>query len=212
MKIYRCAQRSAAWYRLRAGIPTTSAFKRIVTPKGKLSAQSADYMAWLLAEWMLGQPLEGPQTEWMIRGEELEDLAVKSYCFERDVEVEEVGFITDDSGLIGCSPDRLVGPDGILEIKCPSPQVHAGYMLHREVDQEYWPQVQGQLLIAEREWVDIQSYHPALPTVILRVKRDEPYMATLRVALDQFVERMVEAREDLMQRYGPFKGQEASPA
>jgi hypothetical protein len=43
------------------------------------------------------------------------------YEFDQDVTVQRVGFITDENHTVGCSPDRLVGDEGLLEIKAPLP-------------------------------------------------------------------------------------------
>ena len=142
----------------------------------------------------------------MERGRLLEDEAVRSYCFEKECEVETVGFITTDDGMIGCSPDRVIaGWKRGLEIKCPSPQVHVGYMMRRTVDKDYWPQVQGQMLVGGFEGVDIQSYYPGLPSVIIPVERDEKYIALLEDALRDFVSLLLTAREFLTKEYGPFR-------
>lgn len=202
MIIHDVEQGSEEWDRLRLGIPTSSEFHKIVTPKdGKLSKQAEGYMHVLLAEWLYGAPLESVETQWMQRGKDLEDEAVRSYEFETEVECQKVGFITSDGGMVGCSPDRLADQDGLLEIKCPAPHTHVGYMVKRSADREYWPQVQGQLWIAERDWVDIQSYCPGFPTVIIRVTRDEPYIDKLREALTGFLETMLAAREALAKNY-----------
>ncbi len=203
---YDCKQGSDEWHRLRAGIPTASEFHKIITPKTrKLSKQAESYMNWLLAEWIFGMPLDNPETQWMQRGHDLEPQAVKSYEFERDCEVETVGFITTDDGMIGASPDRMVGNDGLLEIKCPSPQIHVGYMLTRTVDEDYMTQLQGQLYVCERKWVDIQSYCPGLPTVIIRVERDVAYIAALANALREFVVKLWDGRVELERQYGEFR-------
>lgn len=202
MKIRNVQQNTPAWLQARLGIPTTSEFHKVLTPTGKLSSQSCGYMHWLLAEWMLGVPLESDQTQWMERGGALEDQAVASYEFERDIVTERVGFVTTDDGMIGSSPDRLAG-DGLLEIKCPLAHTHVGYMLTRAIDEKYKPQVQGQLWVCEREWVDLQSYYPGLPTIIIRVNRDERYIAELSAALSSFVEVMLKSREEITQKYGP---------
>jgi hypothetical protein len=208
VKIHNVEQLSPEWHRLRLSIPTTSEFKRIVTPTGKLSAQATGYLHRLLAEWILGRELDEDalETKWMERGRALEPEAVASYEFETERITETVGFITSDDGLIGCSPDRLiVGEPGLLEIKCPAPQTHVGYMLRRTVDKDYWPQIMGQLYVTGREWVDIQSYHPGLPSVIIRVARDEEYIAKLADALRDFTALMVASREFLESEYGPFR-------
>lgn len=217
---YDFAQRSEDWQRARLGIPTSSEFHRIVTPKEcKLSAQSKDYMHVLLAEWILGAPLPSVETEYMIRGAALEDEAVRAYEFETGLSTETVGFITDDGGLIGCSPDRLVnvepfvhGCDGCLEIKCPAANTHVGHMVQRALDEKHAPQTQGQLLITGRAWVDTVSYYPGLPTVVIRSQRREDYIKSLKSALDAFVEVMLKARESLTQKYGPFTREKPSAA
>lgn len=206
MIVHNCAQGSEGWHRLRLGIPTASEFHRIITPTGKLSTQAGDYMNRLLAEWALGRPCESVETHWMEHGSDLEPMAAASFEFETGLETEEVGFITTDDGLIGASPDRLIrGHKRGLELKCPSPQVHIGYMLSRGVDERYKPQVQGQMYVCEFELVYIQSYCPPLRTVIVEVPRDEEYITKMRTALDEFTTRMLEARADLERRFGPFE-------
>jgi len=196
-------QGSAEWRLARAGVPTASSFHRIITPKtGKPSEQAKAYLHELLAEIMLGRPLDSPSYPWMSRGLELEEDAANWYEFERDVEIETVGFCTTDDGRFGASPDRLVGEDGELELKCPSPAVHLGYLLYPQqgVDAVYKCQVQGQLLVTERKWADVVSYHPELPKVIVRVNRDEDYIALMRAALDDFCAKLAEGKAELERR------------
>lgn len=179
-------QGSLEWAKVRMGRPTGSNFDKILTPGGKPSKQAPAYLRHLIAELVIGLPLDAPKTSWMERGSELEGEAVCFYEFERDCAVKEVGFISTDDGRYGVSPDRLIGDDGLLEIKCPSPAVHVGYMIYSEVDGDYRTQLQGQLLVTERSWVDICSYHPQLPPVIVRVHRDEEYIERLGWALNEF--------------------------
>jgi len=200
---YDMPQGSAEWRLARMGVPTASSFHRIITPKtGKPSQQADAYLHELLAELMLGRPLDSPTYPWMARGSELEEEAGNWYEFERDEETEIVGFCTVDSGLYGASPDRLVGVNGLLELKCPSPAVHVGYLLfpQRGVDAEYRCQVQGQLLVTERLWCDVVSYHPEMPKVIVRVERDEDYIALMREANENFCARLAEGKKELQRR------------
>jgi hypothetical protein len=202
MVYHKVPQNSDAWDILRLGIPTSSKFSEIVTPGGKPSKSSKRYMHRLLAEWRNGAPLMDPQSQyqsgWMERGHLLEEQAVKAYEFVTNSDTESGGFVTDDAGLIGASPDRLVGEDGLLEIKCPSPAVHMGYMVEgvQSLIGDYWPQLQGQLLITGRKWVDIVSYCdcPGFPPVVIRVQRDEPYIENLQNALVEFVREMMGKR------------------
>jgi len=200
--VHQCKQRSAEWFELRCSIPTASGFKRIVTPKGKLSSQCSGYMNELLACWILGAPLDRPETMFMEIGTNREPESVAAYEFTTGQETAEVGFVTNDSQTIGCSPDRLVGDNGILELKNPAAQTHVGYLRSRAIEEEYKPQLQGNLFVCERDWIDVQSYYPALPSVIIRVVRDEDYIAALSSALGQFVDALLEARLQLTRDFG----------
>ncbi len=196
MILHDCTQGSQRWLELRAGIPTSSDFDKIVTPGGKPSKSASDYCNRLLVERMLGRPLIGVSMPWMERGKQMESEAVKYYELIRDVETTPVGFMTTDDGRIGASPDRLVGERGLLEIKAPTDETHSKYLAahidallgeDKSVAETYKVQVQGQLFVAERDWTDIESYYPGLPECITRIGRDEAFIATMRILLYEFV-------------------------
>lgn len=190
MIIYDVEQGSLDWHLLRMGIPTASAFDRILTPGGKRSAQARGYLQHLIAESLVGGPLDQIKTSWMTRGHELEAEAVAYYEFERGVAAPAIGFVTDDAMRVGCSPDRLVGDDGLLEIKVPSPEVHVGYLLYEDVAAAYMAQLQGQLWLTGRQYVDICSYSPILPSCIIRVGRNEEYIRLLAEAIGEFADEL----------------------
>lgn len=194
MKIIDCVQGTTEWLQARAGIPTASNFDRILTPGGKLSTQAEKYLHHLLAERILGRPIvEQAVTPWMHRGTEMEAEAVSFYESFRDLDTVRVGFCTTDDGTLGCSPDRLVGDDGLAEIKCPKEAVLVGYLLSGSVGDAYKPQVQGQLLVTGRVWVDVLAYSPELPHSLIRVERDEKYLRTLGNALVEFTGCLADA-------------------
>lgn len=174
-------QGTEAWLQLRAGIPTASQFHKILTPKTrKLSAQAEDYLYKLLAERVLGRYLEDTRGfYWAERGKQLEDEGRAYYEALHNVETKVIGFITNDDRTIGASPDRLVGEEGLLEIKCPAPQTHMSYLLGDPVTADYWLQIQGQLWVSERDWCDVVSYHPELPSAVIRVERSLEDIAML---------------------------------
>lgn len=183
-----CVQGSAEWAAARLAIPTASRFDEIITPKTMKPSASAEKYAWeLIAEEILGYPVEeAADSGYMQRGTLLETKAVEFYELYRDVDTEQVGFILRDDRRVGCSPDRLVGANGLLEIKCPSAKQHIGYMLDDE-GALYRCQVQGQLWLTGREWVDILSYNPELGSVVFRVGRDDKFIAALEAAVDAFL-------------------------
>jgi hypothetical protein len=183
------AQNSPEWHAIRLGKPTASCFDKIITPaKGELSKSSRAYACELVAETLLGAAVEAPLTNlfWVDWGRQHEAQAVRHYCFTNDVDVETVGFITTDCEKIGASPDRLiVGQHGLVEVKCPSPAVHIGYLLDGP-GLAYKCQLQGQLWVAEAVFLDFVSFHPSLPGVLVRVERDEPFIEKMRSALAEF--------------------------
>lgn len=193
--IHGVEQRSKEWFELRRGIPTASQFCKIITSRGSESRQAEAYLAALLAE-LADEEYTGSFTGsyWTERGTNLEEEAVRRYEQVADTNTVKVGFITDRSRTMGCSPDRLVDSDGLLEVKCPAPHTHGHYLRRQRIDMRYYPQVQGQLLITGRSWVDFFSYDPDQPHFRVRVFRDEPYIATLRLLLHKFVRELQRRR------------------
>lgn len=186
-------QGSPQWIALRLGKPTSSDFHRIVTPTGKLSVQSKAYAHRLTAERLLNRTLDDlDHLKWVEHGRESEETAAKQFGFEEEVKLRKVGFITTDDRRIGASPDRLmIGRNEAVEIKCCSPQVHIGLLLEG-FDREHYPQVQGQLLVGEFDCVTRYAWHAELPSVLNRTYRDEPFIAKLRAALDEFTDGLEE--------------------
>ncbi len=192
-------QGTEQWLIARLGIPTASAFDRLLTPKTlKKSTQSEKYMAELCAEWLLGQPLEEGSSIWMERGSELEKKAVGFYELQTDTTTRTVGFCLLDDRRAGCSPDRLIGNDGGLEIKCPSAKVHTDYLLHG-FDAGYILQVQGCMWITGRRWWDLISFNPLLPPRVARFHRNPDTIDTISEAVDDFCERLDMAKKRLME-------------
>lgn len=172
-------QRSEEWFNQRLGIPTASNYSQLITSKGEPSRQARTYIDKLIAQRLTGKRESSFTTEHIERGIEMEPRAVAWYEFERDVEVVETGFHRHPELDTGCSPDGLVGEDGLLEIKCPAPHTHVKYLRAEKVPTEYYPQVQGQIWVMGREWCDFLSFHPEMPKLLIRVERDEQFIAAL---------------------------------
>jgi predicted phage-related endonuclease len=196
VKIIACKQGSPEWLRARLGVPTASCFDKILSPaKLAPSASQGKYRARLLAEWYLGQPLDEPESGFMQRGTQLEGEAVKWFEFTTGMDAAEVGFCLTDNGDAGASPDRLVGTDGLLEIKCPSAETHMGYLLSGF--DEYVLQVQGQLWVTGRQFAYQLSYHPSIPSVLKRVERDDKTIKAIAEHVPAFAATVAAGRETL---------------
>lgn len=208
MKVVECEQYSDEWWAARVGIPTASNFDSILTPaKMAPSTKAEAYQCRLLAEWMTGKPVDTYQNDAMTRGLELEPAARESYQFITDAEVAEVGLCLEDTGRWGCSPDGLVGDDGLLEIKCPTPGVHVGYLLSDQIPLNYKLQCLGQLLITGRDWLDFMSYHPDMDPLIVRMYAREvkDELSLLHNALEAFHGVLETRKQYLIEKgYGPL--------
>jgi len=187
MRIDQNEQGSPEWLAARLGIPSASMFAKIVTTKGAWSTSADTYINQLVAERLTGEREEVFQSHHMIRGTELEPDARDLYSLMTDSEVTEVGFCLHDTLAAGCSPDGLIGEDGGLEIKCPAPSTHVEYLRGGVLPSKYKQQVMGCLWITGREWWDFMSYHPTMKPLIVRVERDEEYIAALENCVTQAV-------------------------
>lgn len=197
MIIHDVQQGSEEWVALRLGMPTASQFHRIVTPKtGKPSSQADGYLRELLVEWALGVPADSTDSQWMQRGREQEDAAVAWYEFTSDLTVQRAGFVTDDSGLWGCSPDGLLSGGGI-EVKTLSAKNHIGALLG-DTDDNYHAQVQGCMWITERACWDRIWFHHILPPVVVRIERDEAFIAKLAFCVPAFAQALEGAKDKLL--------------
>lgn len=197
-------QGTTEWAMLRLGIPTASAFDRILTPaKLELSKSAEGYAHQLIAERLVGEPLDGASSGFMDRGQVLERKAVEYYELLRDADTTAIGFILRADRRVGCSPDRLVGADGLMEIKVPAPHTHVAYLLD-EKGIGYRLQVQGQLWLAEREWNDTLSFHPTMPPALVRQYRDQKTITAIAAAVDRFLEFLYEEQIKLQRLYGLF--------
>lgn len=173
MKIHDCEQRSPDWYALRLGRPTASEFAKLVTSKGERSKSADTYALTLAAELYAGAPVDPWEgNAWTERGREMEAKAMAFYEFMRDAPIRRVGFVTDEAGTMGCSPDGLVGDDGLAEVKCLKAENHVKAILyfqeHGRCQTDYVQQSQGQMMICERKWCDLVFFHPTLPLLVVR--------------------------------------------
>ena len=177
-------QGSQEWLDLKAGVPSASNFDKIVKMNGDRSKSAEKYIYQLAGERITGIREEGYQNAAMLRGIEMEEEAVNAYELFRDVDTEKVGIAyKNDTKSFLCSPDRLIKGDseGLLEIKCPEIQTHVQYLLDStKLEKEYFQQVQGQMFITDLQWCDLMSYYPGLKPVVLRVERDETFIAALQ--------------------------------
>jgi len=191
--IHRFEQRSDEWFAHRCGRLTASRVADAVAKtKSGWGASRANLMAELAVERLTGVSAPGFTNAAMQWGVDHEDEARTAYEFHADAEVEQVGFVDHPSiEQFGCSPDGLVGDDGMVEIKCPNSSTHIDTLLGTPIADKYIKQIQAQLMCAERSWCDFVSYDPRMPEAlklhIERVQRDDKLIASIQADIEQFL-------------------------
>jgi len=183
-------QGTPEWLAARCGLATASRFSDVLaTVKAGESASRRNYRAQIIAERLTGVPADSYQSAEMRWGTEQEPYARIAYE-ARGLVVEQVAFIRHQYLKAGASPDGLVGHDGQVEIKCPNTATHIDTLL-KGMSPDHMPQLQGNLWMSGRRWIDFISYDPRMPErmqlYVQRVRRDDVYIANLEKEVTTFL-------------------------
>ena len=188
------------WNDARRGLVTASAIGALLTATGKVASNegSRTLTNLLAAERITGYTDPTYQSDDMLRGLMDESLATAKYAEHYDVEVAELGFMTrgftseidGSTFVIGCSPDGLVGDDGMLEVKSRRQKKHLATILADAVPPENWMQCQSALLVSGRSWLDYVSWCGGMPMWCTRVLPDHDLHAAMVEAVEQFEARV----------------------
>lgn len=207
IEVFECDQGSDDWFKLRAGIPTSSEFKSVMAEGrgGKTEAATRrTYLLKLVGERVTGKPKYDYQNGHMLRGKEMEDQARELYALTRpSTKLRKVGFVRNNALGAGASPDSLIiGPRkerGGLEIKTKLAHVQLEVLLAKKVPSEHRWQLQGQLWVCELDWIDFVSYWPGLPLYVERVYRDERAIEALAEAVRVFNMEVNQLTQEIQQ-------------
>jgi len=163
MQFHNVEQNRDEWYLLRAGKLTGSSFGKIMANDGKAFGEPAKKLAMTIAvERITGRPAGSSYSnDHMERGHEQEPVARMAYEDRTFSEVTNGGFF--DCGLVGCSPDGLVGDDGLIEIKSVIANVHLTNLKRQSYDPAYKWQIIGNMYHTGRQWIDFVSYCAEFP-------------------------------------------------
>lgn len=186
-------QRTEEWYQARLGKVTASKVAAVLAKKD--SATRADYLTDLVLERLTGKQQEFYTNEAMQWGTDTEPQARMAYEAESGNLVDELGFIDHPTiANFGCSPDGVIGEDGLIEIKCPNSKTHLSTLLSKKAPTKYIPQMQTQMAVMNRQWCDFVSFDPRLPEelqlFVVRVNRDDEYIAKLEEEVTAFLEEV----------------------
>ena len=200
MRIIDCGgQGTEAWKLARCGVITATRMKDVlITIRSGESAYRRNCRAEMICEILTGQPTDDIfVTADMLRGKELEAEARKAYEMATLQTVTQVDFVLHPTNdRIGCSPDGIVGDNGLVEIKVPKTGTHLEYINMGVAPAKYREQMYTQMLCCERSWCDFVSYDPRLPSeyqiFIVRFHRDERELILMEAAAVEFLREVDE--------------------
>jgi YqaJ-like viral recombinase domain len=183
-------QNSVDWLILRSGKITASEIDALVSPLGKVKTGDGPhtYLTQKLAEVWLGGPLPSVQGVMDLdNGRIMEEYAKPAFTVETGLELEDIGFITADNEMLGCSPDgKIKGQDVGLEAKCPRVENHIKYLLSGRVPKDYVLQCQFSLYVTGwKKWY-FYSYRSGFPSLIVEVGPDEAIQEAICEAVANF--------------------------
>lgn len=186
-------QRTEDWYKARLGKVTASRVASVLAKKD--SATRADYLTDLVLERLTGNPTEMFVSSAMQWGTDTEPQARMAYEAHTNNLVDEVGFIDHPTiANFGCSPDGMVGQQGLIEIKCMSSKNAIETLIAGKAPTKYIPQMQTQMAVMNRQWCDFVSFDPRLPEdlqlFVIRVNRDDEYIAKLEEEVTAFLQEV----------------------
>lgn len=194
-------QQTQNWLDSRIGRITASRFGDATDQRkdGAPSQKQLDYLDEKLCELLTGEACERFQTKEMRHGTEQEPLARSLYMDAVEEKVALTGLVlSEESPACGGSPDLLVGDDGLAEFKCPYwARNHLATLKSQAVPAQYVAQVQGLMWVLGRKWCDFVSYHEKFSRwgkemVVVRVERDDEYIAEMVSRLEDFQVRLQE--------------------
>lgn len=215
--LFNVEQGTPEWQLLRCGAITASTISDLLSrTKTGWSASRAALIAEKVTERLTGKITDTYQNDAMRWGIEQEPHARSLYSFLHG-EATPTGIWEhqDVKGFLA-SPDGLVGDEGLLEIKCCSSHVHINdYLLAGKIPLKYELQMQAQLSVTGRSWVDFCAFDPRLPTEmqlwVKRIYRDEKVIADMldnvRVALVEIENTVSELRSKYLKQEQPQDGQ-----
>jgi len=187
------SQGTPEWHQLRLGKVTASRVADILAKtKTGASASRNNYLIELALQ-RTTKTIEPSYTnsamEW---GTQTEPQARVAYEVNTLNFVDQVAFVDHPTiKWFGCSPDGLVGEDGLIEIKCPNSATHWEYFKTKEPPKKYWIQMQAQMSVTGRKWCDFVSFDPRMPErsqlLVVHVPRDPEFILYMEAEIKQFL-------------------------
>jgi hypothetical protein len=212
MKALWCEQRTDEWFQARCGRVTGSNIGVVMSflKRGGETQERWAYKVDVLTEQLTGESIKHYVSPYMQRGIAQEPLAIREYERRSGEMVQPVGFVFHPTiELAGCSPDGLIGSDGLIEAKALEPSNHVAAILDGEVPSEYYDQIQFGLRCTERDYgiylIHCEEQLARYKQFTIRVPRDEARIAEIDDGVRLFLGEVERMKELLAEKLPPLK-------
>lgn len=199
MQLHDIEQKSEEWHKLRLGKITASGFSKLMGT----SAAKEKYLYDRVAEIVTNAMCDGDENcsgVHIARGNEWESVARDKYVTATFSKVKEVGLIQLDD-YTACSPDGLVGEDGLIEIKVPDSNNYLKLILEiskegiKAIPSDHCWQMQFCMYVTGRKWCDYVLYNPKHEVnnkdlFVFRVEKDQDAQVIIKSRLEYSVEQL----------------------
>lgn len=186
VELFDCEQGSEEWRALRMKIPTASRISDVMA--GGQGNMRRKYLRQLAGEIITGLAHEEFKNAAMKRGNDMEPELRRLYSLQSSAELTPCGFArrTLTTGSVGCSPDSLIGSDGVLEIKSATPELLIEIWENGVTPSEHIPQCQCSMLVLGRKWCDLAIGYSGMPLFRRRIQRDPSAIRRMEIGLEIF--------------------------
>jgi hypothetical protein len=192
-------QGTPEWYDIRLGKLTGSSAAKLFGT----AAAKEKYLYDRAAEIVTGCRCDGDESArgiHMARGHEFEEVAIAKYTVATLTQVQRVGFVQLNE-FVGCSPDGLVGDDGMIEVKVPDSNNYFRQILElasdgvKAIPNDYYAQMQFNMFVCGRSWCDYVLYNPKHEAnnkslFIQRVEKDNSMQERISSIIDECVAKI----------------------
>lgn len=193
------AQGSLEWYMARVGKFSASTVWKFMerTAKGLPTAEFHNQKWAIIEERLTGQPKVTFQNDAMRWGVENEPIARAFYSELIEQPIDQIGLAYHpEHDFVVCSPDGLIGDDGLVEFKCPTTKRFLEVMFCNEAPIDYVWQCQFQMWVMDRSYNRLVFFDPRLPVEIqskvFHIERDDEAIARME-------ETILEVEKDINQ-------------
>ncbi|PFX29435.1 Exonuclease [Stylophora pistillata] len=186
---------SPAWHQARRGRLTASNFGSVLQAKRVTPS---------LIKRLLGEyNLSGVKA--IAWGQDNETEALKSFTNITNFTPVQTGLWLHESGVLGASPDGLVGDDSVIECKCPYTHRNATikeacghkdfYLEEKEgnytlsTTHVYWHQCQGQMFLTKRKFCYFVVW-TTKDSVVIKIERDESWEHNITILSDFYFHQL----------------------